>query len=179
MNAVQGRLHLVEFKLTKYASDLLGVEGGMSLRHLEGRLRAGRFIDANRRELATQLSALTNYAENKVGDFLFNNQAALGITTAYVKLHLGDPGEDATGNAAATTTRTGFTVPAFASGTASNEAAITWASLANAETLSHVSIWDASSAGNPFMYGALTASRTVAVGDTFEIPIGDLDLTFA
>ena len=109
-------------------------------------------------------------------DFLLNNQAALGITTGYVKLHLGDPGEDATSNAAAETTRKAFTVAASSGGVVSNEAAITWTLYPAAETDSHISIWDAAAASNPFMKGALTASKTMAIGDTLSILTGELDL---
>jgi hypothetical protein len=125
------------------------------------------------------VAAFTNYAEDKIMDFLFNNGAALGITTAYVKLHLGAPGEDATANAATETTRKAFTVAASSGGVVSNEAAITWTSYPAAETVSHISIWDAAAAGNPLMHGALTASKVMAIGDTLDIAIGELDLSVA
>lgn len=122
------------------------------------------------------MSAYTNYAEDKVQDFLFNNGSALGITTMYVKWHIGDPGEDATSNAAAATTRVAFTVAASSGGVVSNEAAITQTSYPAAETVSHVSIWDALTSGNPMMKGALTASKIMAIGDTLDIAIGALTL---
>ena len=95
----------------------------------------------------------------------------------YVKLHLGDPGAAGASNAAANTTRQAVTFSAAASGAITNSAAVTWASVPNTETYSHISFWDASSAGNFLGSDALDVSRSVTAGDTFEIAIGDLDLS--
>lgn len=122
------------------------------------------------------MTAFSNYAEDKVMDFLFNNQAALGVTTMYVQLHTGNPGEDCTSNVATETTRDSFTVAASSGGAVSNEATIEWTSYPAAETISHISIWDAGAAGNPLMYGALTSSKTMGIGDTLQILTGELDL---
>lgn len=92
----------------------------------------------------------------------------------YVKLHTGDPGAAGTANAAANTTREQATFSAASGGSLTNSADILWTSVPNAETYSHISVWDASSAGN-FLYSTpLTASKTVAVGDNFDIPASDL-----
>lgn len=96
----------------------------------------------------------------------------------WIKLHLGDPGAAGTSNPAAETTRKQATFgSAAASGAISNTAAVEWTNLPAAETLTHVSLWSASTAGTFLGSDDLSSSATVAIGDTFRIPIGDLDLT--
>ncbi len=94
----------------------------------------------------------------------------------YVKLHLADPGSAGTTSPAANTTRVVVTFSAATGGTITNSAAVTWTNVPNAETYSHVSFWDASVAGTFLGSDDLATARTVAVGDNFEIPIGDLDI---
>jgi len=48
---------------------------------------------------------------------------------------------------------------------------------ANYGTVTHVGIYDASSAGNLMAWAALTSSKTIETGDVFRIPSGDLDIT--
>ena len=113
---------------------------------------------------------LTNYGENAVLN---------GTTmpaTLYAKMHIGAPGEDATNNAAAHTTRVSFTRSTATTGSAANAGDIVFSSLAATETFSHISIWDASSGGNPWWQGALTASVSVNSGGTFTISTGSLTL---
>jgi hypothetical protein len=45
--------------------------------------------------------------------------------------------------------------------------------------VTHIGILDASTAGNLLAWADLTASKTLSNGDTFSIPIGDLDITLA
>lgn len=121
---------------------------------------------------------ISNYLENQLLDAVFNAEATgLPITNVWVKLHIGDPGEDGTANAAGNTTRKEATFPAASGGATSNDNLLEWLNVSTAETYSHVSLWDASTGGNNLWNGALTATKTVAVGDTFQIPIGDLDVT--
>lgn len=117
--------------------------------------------------------SVCNYAENAALDALFNN-AALQKATRAVKLHIGDPGEDALNNAAGETTRKSVTGAAASGGTFTSVNDLIWTSVASTETLSHISIWDATSAGNALWYGALTSSKAVNAGDTFTIPTGSL-----
>lgn len=96
----------------------------------------------------------------------------------WVKLHLGDPGSAGTTNAAAETTRQQATFGAGAASRAiSNTVAIEWTNVSTTETYTHISLWDASTAGNFLGRDDLSASAAVNAGDTFRIPIGDLDLT--
>jgi len=94
----------------------------------------------------------------------------------FVKLHLGDPGAAGASNPAAETTRIGATFSAASGGAITNSAAITWPSVSNDETISHVSFWSAVVAGTFLGSDALDTPRAVTTGDDFEIAVGDLDL---
>ena len=121
----------------------------------------------------------TNYYEDALLDCLRNVSDAV-VETVYMQLHTGDPGEDADANTAAHTTRVQVTLGSAASGgTISNTAAVTFSSLTATETITHISIWDHSSTGNPLYYGDLTASKDVNAGDTLEFAIGDVDISIA
>jgi hypothetical protein len=45
--------------------------------------------------------------------------------------------------------------------------------------MSHFGIFDASTSGNLLWHGALNAPKTVEVGDSLTVAIGDIDLTLA
>jgi len=93
------------------------------------------------------------------------------ITTAYVKLHTGDPGSAGASNAAAgSTTRVAMTQAAPSAGSMSiNGTNPSWTNGGTSETITHISVWDASTAGN-FLYSvALTASKAWASGDTLTL----------
>jgi hypothetical protein len=123
--------------------------------------------------------SLSNYLETKVMDAVFNNAspAAIQLANRYIKLHIGDPGEDGTGNAAAETTRKAVTGAATSNGVFTSVNDLTWTGVAGTETLSHISVWDASTAGNCLWVGALTAPKAVTAGDTFVISTGQLTAT--
>lgn len=93
------------------------------------------------------------------------------LTGLFVKLHTGDPGASGTSNASAETTRKALTLAAASGGSRSATSTLpswaTWA--AGSETLTHVSVWDASTNGT-FKYSfALTASKSITNGDTFNL----------
>jgi hypothetical protein len=94
----------------------------------------------------------------------------------YVKLHTADPGASGATAAAANTTRKLATFSAAAAGSVPTSADLAWTSVPNAETYSHVSFWDAVTAGNFLGSNALTTPRTVAIGDNFTILAGALTL---
>lgn len=109
---------------------------------------------------------------------------AVARATAYseagiwIKLHLGDPGAAGTANPAVETTRQQATFgSAAASRAISNTAVVEWLNVSTTETYTHVSLWDAVSGGN-FLGSDDITSAPVTAGDTFRIPVGDLDLTF-
>ena len=91
-------------------------------------------------------------------------------TNTYVKLHTGDPGSAGTTAASGTTTRQQITWSAAASGSKSMSGTLSWTSwAAGTETISHISIWDNSTAGNVLWTGQLSSSKTVNNGDTLNI----------
>lgn len=97
-------------------------------------------------------------------------------TGFFVKLHIGDPGAAGTSNAAGNTTRVAATCSAASAGAITNSGSVDWTNVGTAETYSHVSFWDASTAGTFLGSDDLAVSRTVAIGDNFSIAAGALTL---
>ena len=128
------------------------------------------------------MAAMTDYLENELIDHVLRNLAYTSPTTVYAALFTAAPGEagggtEVSGNAYA---RTAVTFGAPTAGATDNTADVTFptASGGNWGTVTHVAIFDASTAGNMLLYGALTASKVVNDGDTFKFNTGDLDVTF-
>lgn len=113
--------------------------------------------------------SISNYAENAILNALRN--VAFQVAATYVKLHTGDPGEDGTANAAGNTTRQAVTFAAASAGSmaATGTPVASWTAVSTTETYTHVSIWDASVAGNCLWTGALAASKAVTAGDNFQL----------
>jgi hypothetical protein len=111
--------------------------------------------------------SITNYAENKLLDTLRNTSFAVSGT--WIKLHTGDPGEDATANNATNTSRQSVSFSAASGGSIVSSATVTWTNVSTTETYTHFSLWDDSTAGNPLWKGPLSSSASVTAGDTFQI----------
>ena len=96
-----------------------------------------------------------------------------------VKLHTGDPGSAGTSNASSVTTRNAIGFGAASSGAISLASTVSWTSWAgtNGEVVSHISVWDSTTAGNFLFSVALTASKTVNTGDT--LTLSTLTFTFS
>jgi hypothetical protein len=108
----------------------------------------------------------------------FARNVSYANAAVWVKLHTADPGAAGTTAAAANTTRQQATcATAAATGAISNTAAIEWTAVPNTETYSHVSLWTAATAGTFLGSDDLSTTAAVTAGDTFRIPVGDLDLT--
>ena len=113
--------------------------------------------------------SISNYAELKILEHTTGKTAWTMPTNVYIKLHLGDPGEAATSNAAVEATRKVSAWATAASGAITTSATIEWTNVSTTETYTHWSAWDASTAGNALWTGALSASAAVTAGDTFQI----------
>lgn len=96
---------------------------------------------------------------------VLRNTAYPAIATPFVKLHVGDPGSAGTANAAAVTTRNAITWSAPSGGSMSLSTLSAFTGTTS-ETITHVSIWDASTAGNFIESWALTASVPIINGSS-------------
>ena len=106
-------------------------------------------------------------------DKLLNTIGRTGTTftagSLYVKLHTADPGATGATAASAVTTRYACTFSASSAGSmALTSMGGTW-SMTSTETISHISLWNASTAGDFLWSVALTASKSVVSGDTLSL----------
>lgn len=137
------------------------------------------------------MGSFSDFLENEVLDHVFGGSAYTAPTTLYFALCTVTVTDSMTGSTitepvgngyarvAVTANATNF--PAAAAGAIANGTAITgWtASGGSWGTITDVAICDAATLGNMIGYAALTASKTVGDGDSFEFAIGDLDITLA
>lgn len=108
---------------------------------------------------------------NKVLDHMHRAVASTAPAGNFVKLHTGDPGGAATANVSSVTTRPSLTFSAASAGAVASSNTPQWTNWAGTspETVTDISVWDASSAGT-FLYSIqLTASKTVQTGDTLTL----------
>lgn len=115
------------------------------------------------------MSDASNYAENEIADWLGANGAPSTVSNVYVKLHTGAPGDDGTANAASETTRKEATFDAASSGAISLSTTVSWTNVSATETITHISAWDNSTAGNCLFVGALDSSVSLTAGDNFNL----------
>lgn len=135
------------------------------------------------------MSAASNYLENEVLDHVlgkglrdFTSPASL-----YIALFTADPGEASSYTNEVPNSysysRTAVTFAAASSGSAATSATVTFPTASGGSwgTVTHIAIVDSGThgAGNQLFYGALTASKTVADGDTFTIQSGQLTVSLA
>ena len=106
-------------------------------------------------------------------------QGITALTTVNVKLHTGDPGSAGTTAPSSVTTRPAITFAAASGGAIASNNVPSWASWAgtNGEVVTHISFWDASTAGNFLCSIALTASKTMGTGDTLNLTSGGTTVT--
>jgi hypothetical protein len=124
--------------------------------------------------------SLSNYTEDAFANTLRGGGAGTSFTApaaVYAKLHLGDPGEDGTANAAAETTRKAVTFGASSGGVISLSNTPSWTSYPAAESVTHISIWDDETAGNCLGSGATAATHTMQIGDTLNLSAASIAIT--
>ena len=122
--------------------------------------------------MATGISAyLANAWLNALG-----NATSFSVTTAYVKLHVGDPGSAGTSNAATETTRKAVSFAAASNGALASDADVTWTNIAGSQDATHFTAWDNETAGNFLFTGTITGNAYTA-GDTHTISSGGLTVS--
>jgi hypothetical protein len=98
----------------------------------------------------------------------------------FIKLHTADPGAAGATAAFGDATRQSATFAAAdGTGNITTSADVNWTNLSAAGTITHVSIWSASSAGTFLGSDDLATARTVAIGDNFTILAGQATLSLA
>lgn len=105
--------------------------------------------------------------------------ATTAPSTIFVKLHTADPGSaGATAAAVGSATRVAATFSAASSGaialTGTNPS---WTNGGTSETLTHVSVWDASTSGNFLWSAALSSSQAWASTNTFTLTTLGVSIT--
>ena len=135
------------------------------------------------------MSAASNYLENKVLDHVLTSTGYTAPTTRYLGLFTNTSGSAATNLEAGTLTdevsggsyaRQSVTFAAASSGTSATNATVTFpAASANWGTITHVAVMDASTGGNVLFWGAVTTSKTIETGDTFQVSSGNLTVSLA
>lgn len=115
------------------------------------------------------------FATAQIAEFHNRKRAtAAAAYTPYIQLHVGDPGSAGTANPSVVTTRQLATFAAPSGG--STTATVPNFSMTASETITHISIWDASSAGNFKESWALGSGVPVVNGSTFSFTSFSLSL---
>lgn len=96
----------------------------------------------------------------------------------YARGHLGNPGPDALLNDAAESRRVSVTLGTAAAGEVSNVGTATVSLASATEDWTHLSLWDASSVGNPWWIVELPAPLSITAGETIGFAAGALSLSF-
>ena len=123
--------------------------------------------------------SFTNFLETEILDHVFAGAAYTAPSTLYLGLFTGAPGEAGGGTELSGNAYVRKAIAFTTSGdTTSNNAAVEFPTATGSwGTVTHVGVFDASTSGNLMVYATLTASKTVASGDVFRVPSGDLDIT--
>lgn len=145
--------------------------------------------------MQAQGQAFTDYLENKLIDYVLRGQAFTAPTTTYISLHTtactdagggtemsgGNWGRQAVtssmANWAGTQGAGTTTASSGTGGQTSNNNPISWGTVTWSGTVTHWSVWDASTAGNMLFCAALTASQAVSSGNTVQFAAGALTIT--
>lgn len=130
------------------------------------------------------MAAFSNYMEDAITAWINGTTFPSAPTNTYVQLYSQDPTDAGSATGALYTRVTyaasGWTRGTGGAGTLSNTNTITMQSSAgSAATASHFAVFDAATSGNLLFYGALSASKSIAVGDEVKFNALQLTLTVA
>lgn len=128
------------------------------------------------------MSALSDYAENKVLDAITGTTTFTAPTNVYLGLSTASMADDDSGTELSGSgyARVSVSFSAASGGTTSNSAAIEFSAATGSwGSVSHWALYDALTGGNQLLNGAFSAAKTIASGDVLKINTGDLDITAA
>ena len=126
------------------------------------------------------MSSFSDYTENKVLDHALGTTSWTMPSQLYLALYTAAPsdtggGTEVSGNAYA---RQAVDFSASSGGTTSNSATVTFPTATGSwGTITHMGLFDASTAGNFIAWAPLAASKTVGSGDAIEFLTGEIDVT--
>ena len=127
--------------------------------------------------------SFTNFLETELLDHAFGGAAYSAPGTHYLALFTAISDGEAGSVTEVSTSGTAYARVAVSFSTSgdttSNSGAVEYATATGGGfgTVTHVGVYDASTSGNLMCYATLTASKTIAAGDVFRVPAGDLDIT--
>ena len=123
--------------------------------------------------------SLTNAFETTTLTWLLTASSATRPTAWYIGLFTAAPDDTGGGTEVSGTGYVRKAVTFTVTGdTASNSGAVEWPVAGGSwGTITDLAIFDAVTGGNMIGYATLTAAKTIATGDVFRIPLGDLDVT--
>lgn len=131
------------------------------------------------------MSAFSNYLEDQITGWIAGTSMT-APTATFVQLYSQDPTDAGSATGALysrVTVASGagsWTRGTGGAGTITNASAITITSSATATaSATHFAVFDASATGNLLFYGALTTSKSIAVGDEVKFNASALTLTVA
>lgn len=130
------------------------------------------------------MSALSDYSEKLILDWLMTTGSATRPTAWYIGLFTAAPsdsggGTEVSGNGYSRQSVT-FAAATSPGGTTDNTGSVSFtASGGNWGSITHIGIFDASTSGNLLWHGSLSSSKTVNDGDTLQFAAGAVDLTLA
>lgn len=138
------------------------------------------------------MSQASNYLEQKLLDHTLRNTAFTSPSAVYVGLFLNTSGNAVTNLEAGTLTdevsgngyarvQATFGSAHATNGSITTSGNVTFAAANGGDfgTITHIAILDQLTGGNVLFYGALTTSKTIQDGDTFQITTGNLTVTLA
>ena len=137
------------------------------------------------------MSAASNYLENKVLDHVLTASGYTAPATRYLglftnastnagaNLEAGTLTDEVSTSGTAYTRKT-VTFAAASGGSSATNATVTFdAATASWGTITHVAVMDAESSGNVLFWGAVTTSKTIDSGDTFQVTSGNLRISLS
>lgn len=130
------------------------------------------------------MSAASNYLEDKILDHVLT-ATAFTQPSRFLALFTASPGEAGSFTNEVSTAGTAYvrqavTFAAAANGSSATSATVTFpTATANFGTITHVAVVDGNTqgAGNVLFYGAVTTSKTIETGDTFQVSSGNLTIS--
>jgi hypothetical protein len=131
------------------------------------------------------MSAASNYLENKILDHVLT-ATAYTQPSRFLALYTASPGEAGAHTNEVSTSGTAYarqavTFAAASSGSSATNATVTFPAATGAGfgLITHIAVVDSDTegAGNVLFYGAVTTSKQIDAGDTFQITSGNLTIS--